>query len=294
MRDITLEELLEAGSHFGHQITRQNPKSREFVFEARDNIHIIDLAKTKEGLEKAAEFIKKIALQPESSILILGTKRQAIEIVREEVKRAGEAGVNDIYTVTARWIGGTLTNTGEVTKNYKKLKDITKRLQNELERMKYTKKEISLWEKERQKLTTYYGGTQDMDKLPDVLYIIDTHMEDLAVREANAMGIPVVGIVDTNTDPDPVTYPIPANDDAAGSIKIITSYIVDAWIEGKQEAKKEEGKETEETKETKEKETKVSEVSKVSNEEEKQPKVEKVVDEKKATKRRSTKKEATE
>ncbi len=260
MRTITLEELLEAGCHFGHQVTRQNPKSRDFVFEARDNIHIIDLEKTKEGLEKAAAFIKEIAEKPESTILLLGTKRQAAIVVKEELKRAQDEGVNNIYTVTARWIGGTLTNAGEVLKNYKKLKDLTQRLQNDTEKAKYTKKEVSLWEKEKQKLNIYYGGTQDMAKMPDVLFIIDTHMEDLAVREANAMSIPVVGMVDTNADPDPITYPIPANDDAAGSIKLITSYIVDAWIEGKKKA----AKGTEEPEAKKEEEGKVSEVSKVS------------------------------
>ncbi len=233
MRTITLEELLEAGCHFGHQVTRQNPKSRDFVFEARDNIHIIDLEKTKEGLEKAAAFIKELAQKPDSTILLLGTKRQAALIVKEEMKRANEEGVTSMYGVTARWIGGTLTNAGEVLKNYKKLKDLTGRLSNDYEKMKYTKKEISQWEKEKQKLTVYYGGTQDMVKTPDVLFIIDTHMEDLAVREAISMGVPTVGIVDTNADPDPITYPIPANDDAAGSIKLITTYIVDAWIEGK-------------------------------------------------------------
>lgn len=238
MRTITLEELLEAGCHFGHQVTRQNPKTADFVFEARDGIHIIDLEKTKEGLEKAAAFIKQIALQPESTIIFLGTKRQAEGIVKEELQRAKDAGVNDFYSVTARWIGGTLTNFGEVTKNYQKLSDLTNKLKNEFEKIKFTKKEISLWEKERLKLERYYGGTKDMKKVPDVLFVIDTHLENLAVREARAMGIPVVGIVDTNADPDFVDYVIPANDDASGSIKLILNYIVDAWIEGKKKGAK--------------------------------------------------------
>jgi small subunit ribosomal protein S2 len=234
MRTITLEELLEAGCHFGHQVTRQNPKSRDFVFEARDNIHIIDLEKTKEGLEKGAAFIKEIAQKPESTLLLLGTKRQAAIVVKEELERARNEGMtSSVYAVTARWIGGTLTNAVEVLKNYKKLKDLTQRLQNDFEKMKYTKKEISLWEKERQKLTIYYGGTQDMVKAPDVIFVIDTHTENLAVREANAMSVPTVGIVDTNADPYVIDHPIPANDDALGSIKLITAYIIDAWIEGK-------------------------------------------------------------
>lgn len=277
MRTITLEELLEAGCHFGHQVTRQNPKSRDFVFEARDNIHIIDLEKTKEGLEKAAAFIKQTALRPESTLMVLGTKRQAEGLVREEVERASQEGASGIFTVTARWIGGTFSNFSEVTKNYKKLKDITEKLKNEFEKMKYTKKEISLWEKERQKLERYYGGAKDMQKVPDVIFVIDTHTESQAVREARNMGVSVVGIVDTNADPDPVDYVIPANDDASGSIKLILNYIIDAWIEGKKKGAKatEETKGTEDKKVSKEeeqpKETKKVKVTKEPEEIDKKP-----------------------
>lgn len=237
MRTITLEELLEAGSHFGHQVTRHNPKSRDYVFEARDGIHIIDLAKTKEGLEEAATFVKKIA-ERDGSIIILGAKRQADAIVKEEAKRAIEAGATDLYYVTARWIGGLLTNLPEVSKNFKKLQDLTKKLNDPYEKQKYTKKEVSLWDKEKVKLEVYYQGVADMKKAPDAVFIIDTHLENLAVREARAMRVPIVGITDTNADPTIIDYPIPANDDAAGSIKLITAYIIDAWIEGKQKAKK--------------------------------------------------------
>jgi small subunit ribosomal protein S2 len=232
MRTITLEELLEAGSHFGHQVTRHNPKSRDYVFEARDNIHIIDLAKTKESLEEAARYVKSVS-EKGGSIIILGAKRQADAVVKEEVKRAIDAGATDIYSVTARWIGGLLTNFPEVSKNFKKLKDITALLNNQFEKAKYTKKELSLFEKERQKLEIYYSGVSEMTKLPEAVFIIDTHLEDLAVREARAKGIPTIGITDTNADPTLIDYPIPANDDAAGSIKLITEYLVDAWIEGK-------------------------------------------------------------
>lgn len=263
MRTVTLEELLEAGCHFGHQVTRHNPNSRDFVFEARDNIHIIDLAKTKEGLENAGKLVKSIAERQDSTILVLGTKRQAQEIVKEEVKRASLEGINGIYSVTTRWIGGTFTNFAEVLKNYKKLKDITAKLHSDFEKMNYTKKEISLWEKERQKLESFYGGTKDMVKKPDLLFVIDTHLEDLAVREANAMSVPVVGIVDTNANPDPIKYVIPANDDAAGSIKLITAYVIDAWIEGKKKVEKDkETKEPEGTKGTEVKEEKAEKVSK--------------------------------
>lgn len=248
MREVSLEELLEAGCHFGHQVTRQNPKARDYVFEARDNIHIIDLAKTKEGLEQAAQFVKELA-KKNGSMIVVGTKRQAQGIVLEEIKRAQEedpeparnASNSDadggIYTITNRWIGGILTNLSEVSKNFKKLKDYSLRLKSDEEKSKYTKKEIGQWEKERQKLEGLYGGIMNIHRVPDALFIIDTHLEDLAVREAARTGIKTVGIVDTNADPHVIDYPIPANDDAVGSIQLITRYIIDAWIEGRKAAK---------------------------------------------------------
>lgn len=232
MREITLEELLEAGCHFGHQVTRQNPKARDFIYEARDNIHIIDLAKTKEELELAGSFVKDLAAKG-GTMMILGTKRQAKGVAEEEIKRIAESGADGIYSITNRWVGGTFTNFSEVSKNFKKLHDIVKRLQDDEEKAKYTKKEIGLWEKERTKLTRLYGGIADLQKLPDAIFVIDTHLEALAVDEAGKMGVTIVGIVDTNADPLLVDYPIPANDDAVGSIKLIINYIADAWIEGR-------------------------------------------------------------
>lgn len=236
MKAITLEELLEAGCHFGHQVTRQNPKAREFVFEARDNIHIIDLGKTKEGLEEAAKFLLETAKNPESTLLVVGTKRQAIPIVEETLKKVQEEAKErplGLYAVTKRWMGGTLTNTLAISKNYDKLKDITENIDSDEWKQKYTKKELGLFEKDRQKLEAFYGGIKNMKKLPTALFVIDTHTEDLAVREANRMGIPVVGIVDTNADPDLVDYVIPANDDAVGSLKLLIGYVLGAWVEGK-------------------------------------------------------------
>src|SRR3989344_3783464 len=189
MREITLEELLEAGCHFGHQVTRGNPKARDYIFEARDNIHIIDLAKTKAGLEEAGKFIFNLAAK-NGSLIVVGTKRQAQGIVEEEVKRS-----------------------------------------------KHTKKEVGLWEKEKQKLQRLYGGISDLKKIPDAVFVIDSHLEDLVIDEAGKMGVATVAIVDTNANPEAVDYPIPANDDATGSIKLITNYIIDAWIEGKNKAK---------------------------------------------------------
>ncbi|MCL5439003.1 MAG: 30S ribosomal protein S2 [Patescibacteria group bacterium] len=239
MKQVTLEELLEAGCHFGHEVTRQNPKAREFIFEARDNIHIINLEKTKEGLDEAAAFIRELAAK-NGSLIVVGTKRQARSIVEKEVKRAKESvkkeSENNIYYITNRWIGGILTNFSEVTKNFKKLKDITALLQNPEEKAKYTKKEIGLFDKERGKLESFYGGVADLKKNPDALFIIDTHLEDLAVKEALKMGVKTVGIVDTNADPLVVDYPVPANDDAVGSIELIVSYIIDNWIEGKKDS----------------------------------------------------------
>lgn len=247
MREISLEELLEAGCHFGHQVTRHNPRSRDFVFEARDNIHIIDLVKTKEGLEQAGTFVRELARKG-GSMIVIGTKRQARPIVEEETKRAAEAGAEGLYYVTNRWIGGILTNFAEMTKNFKKLKDFRALLASDDEKARYTKKEIGLWEKKRQKLESFYHGIVEMPRIPDALFIIDTHQEDLAVREAQAMGVPAVGIVDTNADPADVEYAIPANDDAVGSLKLITSYIIDSWIEGKKQ-KKEGDLQTQKTKE---------------------------------------------
>lgn len=232
MKNVTLEELLEAGCHFGHQITRQNPKARDYIFEARDNINIIDLEKTKEGLDEAQEFVRSIA-QDGKTMIVVGTKRQAEPIVKQEILRAKKEGANGLYFVANRWIGGILTNFEEVSKNFKRMKEIDDLFANASEKSKYTKKELLLFERERNKLESFYGGISDLEKLPDALFVIDTHMEYISVREGRAVGLKVVGITDTNADPTLVDYAIPANDDAAGSIELITSAIVDAWIDGR-------------------------------------------------------------
>lgn len=241
MREITLEELLAAGAHFGHQVIRANPKARDFVFEARDNIQIIDLAKTKQGLEEAAEFLSSIA-RSGGMLLVVGTKRQAKEIVAKHLEKVKD---KNVMYVTSHWVGGILTNFSEVSKNIKKMHDLAKMLADENEKAKYTKKEIGLWEKERQRLEGLYAGISGMTKLPDAVYIIDSHFEEIAVKEAQSMGVPSVAIVDTNADPNVIDYPIPANDDAVGSIDIITGYLIDTWNENfrKPEEKKEGDKE---------------------------------------------------
>lgn len=251
MRTVSLEELLEAGCHFGHQISRQNAKARDYIFEARDGIHIIDLEKTKEGLEEAAEFIKDIA-KNQGTLLVVGTKRQAQSVIEEEKKNLKKAEIDGVYFVTKRWIGGTLTNASEVAKNYKKLKDIAVKLKDPTSRSKYTKKELSDLEKMRQKLEGFYGDIAEMSAVPNALLIIDTHEEHVAADEAVKAGIPTVGLTDTNADPTIITHPIPANDDAVGSIKLLVTSLIDAWIEGRKSPAKQE-KETSENK-TKEKE----------------------------------------
>lgn len=231
MRTITLEELLEAGCHFGHQVTRSNPKARDFIFEARDGIHIIDLAKTKQGLEEAAAFVRDLAAK-NGVLVVVGTKRQAQAIVIEEAKRANG---DNLFYITNRWVGGLLTNFQEVSKNFKKYSDYVTDLQDDEVKARYTKKEVGGWGKEKDKLEKLYGGVAKITKKPDALFIIDSHLENLAVREALATHVPTVALVDTNADPAVIDYPIPANDDAVGSIKLIVSFIIDAWIEGRKE-----------------------------------------------------------
>lgn len=230
MRDITLEELLEAGCHFGHQTNRRNPKADEFIFESRSNINIINLEKTREGLLNAANYLKELSSRG-GSIVVVGTKRQARQVVIDEVTRARNEGASNIYYVATRWVGGTLTNFPEVAKNFKKLKDLNDFLKKP-DTSEYTKREIVLFEKERNKLDNLYGGIVDMGKIPDALVIIGTQLEATAVDEARKNDIETVGVVDTNADPAVIDYSIPANDDAVGSIKLITTYLIDAWIEG--------------------------------------------------------------
>ncbi len=261
MKQILLEELLEAGCHFGHQVTRSNPKARDFVFEARDNIQIIDLVKTKEGLDEAAEYVRVLG-EKGGSLLVVGTKRQAKEVVEQEAKRVKELlekESNDkkgsLFFVTQRWVGGTLTNFAEVSKNFKKLNDLKQKVSSLEERAKYTKKEIGIFEKEIQRLESFYNGISDMIQKPDALFIIDSHLENLAVKEAGSMRVETVAIVDTNADPYIIDHPIPANDDAVGSIKLIVSHILDSWFEGiksQKPLKKEEEKPMQKTQDKKE------------------------------------------
>ncbi len=230
MRDITLEELLVAGCHFGHQVNRRNPKADEYIFEARSNIHIINLEKTREGLIEAGNFLRDLAAK-NGQVIFVGTKRQAKQIVKEEVERARSLGAAGAFYVTFRWIGGVLTNFPEVSKNFKKLGELNEFLGGN-KKSEYTKREVILFERERDKLNDFYEGIATLTRVPDALVIIGTQLEQTAVREAISNRIATVGVVDTNADPTVIDYPIPANDDAVGSIKLITTYLVDSWIEG--------------------------------------------------------------
>jgi small subunit ribosomal protein S2 len=220
-----MKELLEAGVHFGHQTKRWNPKMKEYIFGERNGIYIIDLQKTLKMFKDAARFVGEMAAQGKN-LLFVGTKRQAQEAIAEEATRCS------MFYVNQRWLGGLLTNMATVQKSIKRLKD--------LEAMATTdgyqgrpKKEIIRLERERKHLEQNLSGIKDMPGLPDVLFVIDSNKEAIGVKEARRLGIPVVAIVDTNCDPDEVDYVIPGNDDALRAIRLFTSKIADAVIEGR-------------------------------------------------------------
>lgn len=254
MREISLKELLEAGCHFGHQVPRWNPRARSFIYTARDGVHIIDLAKTKEGLEAAAAFVKELA-KSGGTIIFVGTKRQARGIVYQEARKSGA-----FYLVT-RWLGGLLTNWEQIKKNLEKLDKLRREKKGEAWE-KFTKKEQQILEKELNKLEKLYGGIADLADLPQALFLVDIRKEEAAVREAIKTGVKTLGIVDTNANPDLIDYPIPANDDAIGSIKLIVSYIAQAFEEGKKLFEKKEEKEEAKAEEKEKKKPTVKRVKK--------------------------------
>lgn len=222
---ITMKELLEAGVHFGHQAKRWNPKMKKYIFGERNGIYIIDLQKTLTRFRDAYNFIRDVASRGEP-VLLVGTKKQAQDTIAEEARRAGAAYVNE------RWLGGMLTNYSTIKKSIDRLKRIEKMKEDgTYERL--TKKEVARLEKEKNKLEKNLGGIKDMERLPGAIFVIDSRKERIAVAEAKRLGIPVIGIVDTNCDPDDIDYPIPGNDDAIRAIKLITSRIADAFLEGR-------------------------------------------------------------
>jgi len=259
MKDISLKELLEAGCHFGHRVDRWHPKAARFIYQARDKVHIIDLAKTRDFLLKAAETINTYAKEGKT-ILFIGTKRQAKGVVREAAKRAG------IPFMTNRWIGGFMTNWPEVKKNIDKLNNARK-AKEKGDWKQFPKHEIVKLEKALRQWELVYEGVADLKAVPDAVYIIDIRKEDNCLREAVKSGIKVIAIVDTNTDPDDIDYPIPANDDAVGSIQLVTDFLADAYLEGvnlRQKEVKPEETEVKKTPEVKAKPKKVHQVKKSS------------------------------
>lgn len=221
---VTIKELLESGAHFGHQTHRWNPKMKRFIFEARNGIYIIDLAKTLQQLRTAVEFVREI-VKKHKSILFVGTKKQAKAVVRESAEECGE------FYVCERWLGGTLTNLSTIRQSVKTLERIEKRIAAGGEG--FTKKEMSLMSKDRIKLDRNLSGIRAMRKPPGLLIVVDPSKEHIAVAEANTLGIPVMALVDTNCDPDPIDYVIACNDDALKSIKIVLSSITQAIIDQK-------------------------------------------------------------
>lgn len=222
---VSMKELLEAGVHFGHQVKRWNPKMKKYIFGERNGIYIIDLQKTLKGVEDAYNFVKSV-VQQDKAVLFVGTKKQAQEAIEEEAKRAGAFYVNQ------RWLGGMLTNFSTIRKSIDKLKRYEEMRDNGTFE-KLPKKEVARITKEMEKLSKNLSGIKEMTSLPGAIFIVDPKKEYLAVHEAKRLNIPVVGIVDTNCDPDEIDYVIPGNDDAIRTIRLITSKIADAVIEGK-------------------------------------------------------------
>ena len=224
MGAITIKELLEAGVHFGHQTNRWNPKMKRYIFGERNGVYIIDLQQTLARFDAAYDFVRQTVAQGDS-VLFVGTKRQAHDIVEEESKRC------HMFYVSQRWLGGMLTNFNTIRKSIDKLRKIeTASADGTYERL--PKKEVAKLEKERLRLEATLGGIKGMNALPGCIYVADTRGERIAIMEARRLGIPIIAIVDTNCDPDGIEYLIPSNDDAISSIKLITSKIADAAIEG--------------------------------------------------------------
>lgn len=235
MQIPSMQDLLEAGVHFGHQVRRWNPKMKPYIFTAREGVHVIDLEKTHQKLQEACEFVKKVG-EDSGTIIFLASKKQARAIGEAEAKRAGA------HYVIERWVGGLLTNWEQTEKNIKKLSDL-KAKKEEGAFAERTKKENLLIDREIAKLERLYGGLAGLEKLPDAIYIVDVKKEENAAREAVKKGIPVVAIADTNVDLDLVNFPIPGNDDAIKSITIITAAIADAYLEGRKIYEKKSAKE---------------------------------------------------
>ncbi len=225
--EVGLNQLLEAGVHFGHQTRRWNPKMKRFIFTERNGIHIIDLRMTLDRLHAARDAARKVVSNG-GRVLFVCTKKQLRSIVEEEAVRCGA------LHVTERWLGGMLTNFQTMRQQIRRLKEL-ERGQEENAFEFYTKKERLLLDRERTKLDKYLSGVKEMNKVPGAMFVIDAKREHIAVKEAKRLGIPVIALTDTNADPDPIDYPIPANDDAIRSVALLTKFIADAIISARRE-----------------------------------------------------------
>jgi len=228
MQQVTIQELLDAGVHFGHQTRRWNPKMKPFIFMERNRIYILDLERTLASLEAARELIRQVVGQGEA-VLFVATKKQAKEIIAEEAQRCG------MFYVTERWLGGMLTNFQTIRQSIRYLRSL-ERMEEDGTLEKLSKKEASRLMKAKLRLEKTFNGIKDMGRLPGLIFILDTKREHIAVREATRLGIPSVGIVDTNADPEEVTHPIPGNDDAVRAIKLYARFVSDAVLEAKASA----------------------------------------------------------
>ena len=226
MAVVAMKQLLEAGVHFGHQTRRWDPKMAEYIFQARNGIHIIDLQKTSKKLDEAYAFLKE-QVEEGKEVLFVGTKKQAQECVKEAASTCG------MYYVDQRWLGGMLTNFGTIQKRIQRLKDL-ETMQEDGTFEVLPKKEVIMLKKEMEKLEKNLGGIKEMNKMPGVMFVVDPKKERIAILEARKLNIPVIGLVDTNCNPEDVDYAIPGNDDAIRAVKLITSVMANAVIEGKQ------------------------------------------------------------
>jgi small subunit ribosomal protein S2 len=225
MATITMRQLLDAGVHFGHQTRRWNPKMKRFILTDRSGIYIIDLQQSVDHIDKAYNFVRDLVANG-GSIMFVGTKKQAQEVISTEALRVGQPYINQ------RWLGGLLTNFQTVNKRIARMKELEAMDLNDTSKTNYTKKELLMFRREKDKLEKSLGGIRNMVKTPSALWVVDTNKEHLAITEAKKLGIPVIAILDTNCDPDDVTIGIPGNDDAIRSIELLTKVIADAAADG--------------------------------------------------------------
>lgn len=245
---VSLDDLLDSGAHFGHQVRRWNPKVKDFVYGEQDGVHIFDLVKTKECLDEALAEITKFAKEGKT-ILLLATKKQSKDVALEILKETG------ISVVTERWLGGTITNFAQIKRSIEKLSDIKEKLASGYY-AKYTKKERLLIEREKDRLERFFGGVSKLTSKPDMLIVVDIKKESTAIREAQSKGVTTVGIVDTNSDPNAVDFPIPMNDDATKALNLVLGYVKEAILEGQGKTKTEKSSKVKKAKAVKEKKDK--------------------------------------